>query len=276
MTLDMVGRDDLRHAIALNSMMFNLARVIGPSVAGVLIAIVGEGVCFALNALSFGAVLTSLILMRIPQRPPRANEHALREIADGYRYSLGEKRIRTSLILVAVSSCFGAAYLSLLPAFARDLLHGNATSYGTLMTGVGIGALIGAYALSRVRERWLTLTPIAASACFGLGLIAFSHSHTLWLSVALILPTAFSLMMLGGTTNTVIQLAAAEHMRGRVISHYTQAFLGMMPWGSLMLGALAGRIGVGNAVTVGGAIVVASAAVAYFNSARVVQTAAAE
>jgi hypothetical protein len=120
------------------------------------------------------------------------------------------------------------------------------------------------------------LAPIAASACFGLGLIAFSHSHTLWLSVALILPTAFSLMMLGGTTNTVIQLAAAEHMRGRVISHYTQAFLGMMPWGSLMLGALAGRVGVGNAVTIGGAIVVASAAVAYFNSARVVQPAAAE
>jgi MFS family permease len=276
MTLDMVGREDLRHAIALNSMMFNLARVIGPSVAGALIAVVGEGICFALNALSFGAVLTSLILMRIPQRPLRANEHALREIADGYRYSLGEKRIRTSLMLVAVSSCFGAAYLSLLPAFARDLLHGDATSYGTLMTGVGIGALIGAYALSRVRERWLTLAPIAASACFGLGLIAFSHSHTLWLSVALILPTAFSLMMLGGTTNTVIQLAAAEHMRGRVISHYTQAFLGMMPWGSLMLGALAGRVGVGNAVTVGGAIVVASAAVAYFNSARVVQPAAAE
>ena len=226
--------------------------------------------------LSFGAVLTSLILMRIPQRPPRANEHALREIADGYRYSLGEKRIRTSLMLVAVSSCFGAAYLSLLPAFARDLLHGDATSYGTLMTGVGIGALIGAYALSRVRERWLTLAPIAASACFGLGLIAFSHSHTLWLSVALILPTAFSLMMLGGTTNTIIQLAASEHMRGRVISHYTQAFLGMMPWGSLMLGAIAGRLGVGNAVTVGGAIVVISAAIAYFNSARVAQPAAAE
>jgi MFS family permease len=276
MTLDMVGREDLRHAIALNSMMFNLARVIGPSLAGALIAIVGEGVCFALNALSFGAVLTSLILMRIPQRPARVNEHALREIADGYRYSQGEPRIRTALMLVAVSSCFGAAYLSLLPAFARDLLHGDATSYGTLMTGVGIGALIGAYALSRVRERWLTLAPIAASACFGLGLIAFSHSHMLWLSVALILPTAFSLMMLGGTTNTIIQLAAREHMRGRVISHYTQAFLGMMPWGSLMLGALAGRVGVGNAVTVGGAIVVISAAVAYFNSSRAVLPAAAE
>jgi MFS family permease len=266
MTLDMVGRDDLRHAIALNSMMFNLARVIGPSLAGALIAIVGEGVCFALNALSFGAVLTSLILMRIPQRPPRLNAHALREIADGYRYSLGSQRIRVALMLVAVSSCFGAAYLSLLPAFARDLLHGDSTSYGTLMTGVGVGALIGAYGLSRIHERWLTLAPIAASACFGLGLMLFAHSHVLSVSVALLLPTACSLMLLGGTTNTVIQLAAEEHMRGRVISHYTQSFLGMMPWGSLMLGALAGRVGVANAVTFGGAVVVISAAIAWFNS----------
>jgi len=265
MTLDMVGREDLRHAIALNSMMFNLARVIGPSLAGALIAIVGEGICFALNALSFGAVLSSLVLMRIPQRPPRVNEHALREVADGYRYSFGNSRIRSSLMLVGVSSCFGAAYLSLLPAFARDLLHGDATSYGTLMTSVGIGALIGAYALSRVHERWLTLAPIIASACFGLGLTMFSHSHMLWLSVALILPTAFSLMMLGGTTNTIIQLTAEEHMRGRVISHYTQSFLGMMPWGSLMLGALAGRVGVANAVAAGGIVVMISAAIAYFN-----------
>ncbi len=265
MTLDMVGREDLRHAIALNSMMFNLARVIGPSVAGALIAITGEGVCFAINAFSFGAVLTSLILMRIPPRPKRVNAHALQEILDGYRYSLGEPRIRTALMLVAVSSCFGAAYLSLLPAFARDLLHGDATSYGTLMTAVGAGALVGAYGLSRIHERWLTLAPILSAVCFGAGLIVFSHSHTLWLSVVILLPTACSLMLLGGTTNTIIQLTAAESMRGRVISHYTQSFLGMMPWGSLMLGSLAGRIGVADAVTIGGAIVMVSAAVAWFS-----------
>jgi MFS family permease len=265
MTLDMVGREDLRHAIALNSVMFNLARVIGPSLAGALIAVVGEGICFALNALSFGAVLTSLLLMDMPRRPRRVNEHALREIADGYRYSLGEKRIRTALMLVAASSCFGAAYLSLLPAFARDLLHGDATSYGTLMTSVGLGALAGAYGLSRIHERWLYLAPIAAAACFGAGLIAFSHSHMLLVSAALLLPTAFSLMMLGGTTNTIIQLAAEEHMRGRVISHYTQCFLGMMPWGSLLLGYIAGRIGVADAVTIGGSVVIVSAAIAWLN-----------
>jgi predicted MFS family arabinose efflux permease len=275
MTLDMVGRSDLRHAIALNSMMFNLARVIGPSLAGALIAIVGEGVCFALNAASFAAVLTSLLLMRIPRRPRRQNAHALREIAEGYRYSLGEPRIRSALALVAVSSCFGAAYLSMLPAFARDLLHGDSTSYGTLMTAVGVGALMGAYALSRVHERWLTMAPVLAAASFGLGLTLFSHSHMLWLSVALILPTAFSLMMLGGTTNTIIQLEATEHMRGRVISHYTQSFLGMMPWGSLMLGAIANRVGVAGAVTFGGAVVMLAAAVAWYNSVRADRLAAA-
>jgi MFS family permease len=265
MTMDMVGRGDLRHAIALNSMMFNLARVIGPSIAGGLIAIVGEGPCFALNALSFGAVLSSLLLMDLPSRPRRVGGNALREIAAGYRYSLTTPQIRVALMLVGVSSMFGAAYLSLLPAFARDILHGASTSYGTLMTSVGIGALIGAYGLSRIHERWLTVAPIVASACFGICLILFSQSHVLWLSVLLLLPTACSLMLLGGTTNTIIQIAADEHYRGRVISHYTQSFLGMMPWGSLLLGFLATRIGIGESVTLGGAIVVASAALAWFN-----------
>jgi MFS family permease len=270
MTIDMVGRDDLRHAIALNSMMFNLARVIGPSIAGVLIAIVGEGPCFAINALSFGAVLTSLALMRFPQQQRRrSGGHPLQDIVLGYRYSLRTPQIRTALMLVGISSMFGAAYLTLLPAFARDILRGASGSYGLLMTAVGIGALIGAYALSLIRERWLTVAPIAAGASFGLCLILFSHSHVLWLSVLLLLPTACSLMLLGGTANTIIQTVANERYRGRAISHYTQAFLGMMPWGSLLLGFLASRIGIAESVTLGGAVVVLSAAFAWFNgSAR--------
>lgn len=167
-------------------------------------------------------------------------------------------------MLVAVSSCFGAAYVSLMPAFARDVLHGNAASYGTLMAAVGGGALIGAYALSRIHERWLTLTPVAASLCLGLGLIAFSHSRSMLLSTLLLLPTSASLMLLGGTTNTMIQILAGERYRGRVISHYTQSFMGMMPWGSLLLGWLARRHGVTDAVTFGGLVVMASAAFAWF------------
>ncbi len=268
MTLDMVGRGDLRHAIALNSMMFNLARVIGPSVAGGLIAIVGEGICFGLNALSFGAVLTSLVLMRFAPRAARPQQHPLREVAAGYRYSWTNPRIRNALMLVAVSAAFGASYLSMLPAFARDVLHGNSRVFGTLMTSVGAGALIGAYSLSRIQERWLHLAPILASLSFGLCLILFSRSHVLWLSMALLMPTALSLMLLGGTTNTIIQIAAGEHFRGRVISHYTQSFLGMMPWGALMLGAVAERLGVADAVTLGGAIVMSAAAVAWMQRSR--------
>jgi MFS family permease len=265
MTLDMVGgKEDLRHAIALNSMMFNLARVIGPSLAGVVIAVVGEGACFALNTASFAAVLWSLVLMRLPVRPPRAHATALREIAEGYRFSLSVPQIRVSLMLVAVSSCFGAAYLSLMPAFAHDHLHGGAASYGALMAGVGTGALLGAYGLSLIRERWLALTPVAAALCFGLGLIAFSHSHMMWLSVLLLLPTGASLMLLGGTTNTLIQILAGERYRGRVISHYTQSFMGMMPWGALLLGWAATHFGVTDAVTFGGLVVIASGVLAWF------------
>lgn len=263
MTLDMVAKEDLRHAISLNSMMFNLARIIGPSLAGALIAVVGEGVCFALNAVSFAAVLTSLLLMSLPKRHPRVAGNALREIRAGYRYSLSTPQLRTSLMLVAVSSMFGAAYLTLMPAFARDILHGQSTSYGMLMTSVGAGALIGAYALSRIPERALMFAPIMAGAAFGLCLILFSHSHMLWLSVLLLLPTAASLMLLGGTTNTIIQLVSAEAYRGRVISHYTQCFMGMMPWGSLLLGSLASRLGVTMAVTIGGSVVMASALLAF-------------
>ncbi len=265
MTLDMVEPKDLRHAIALNSMMFNLARVVGPSLAGALIAVVGEGVCFALNALSFAAVLASLILMRLRPRAVRVYAHPLREIAEGYRFSLSHAQIRVSLMLVAVSSCFGAAYLTLMPAFAGDILHGGAAGYGSLMASVGTGAFIGAYGLSLIRERWLALTPVIAALAFGAGLIAFAHSHVLWLSAAILIPTGASLMLLGGTSNTIIQIAAGERFRGRVISHYTQSFMGMMPWGALLLGLLAAHFGVGEAVTLGGIVVIASAAVAWFD-----------
>lgn len=264
MTLDMVTKEDLRHAISLNSMMFNMARIVGPSLAGALIAVVGEGVCFALNAASFAAVLTSLFLMRLPERPARRSGAPVSEIIAGYRYSLSMVPLRTSLLLVAVSSMFGAAYLTLMPAFARDMLHGHSTAYGTLMTSVGAGALVGAYSLSRIPERQLMYAPILAAVAFGLGLILFSHSHMLWLSVLLLLPTSASLMLLGGTTNTIIQMVAAENFRGRVISHYTQCFMGMMPWGSLMLGMLASRFGVSNAVSFGALIVIASALLALY------------
>lgn len=265
MTLDMVGREDLRHAISLNSMMFNMARIVGPTIAGLLIALVGEGICFAINAASFGAVLVSLFLMRLAERPPRINQNALREVLEGYRYSFSNPQIRVSLMLVAVSSLFGAAFVTMMPAVARDLIHGDATTQGTLMSSVGAGALVGAFALSRITEKQLIYTPILAGLIFGIGLIGFAHSHALWLSVAILLPTSACLMLLGGTTNTIIQIVAHTHFRGRVISHYTQSFLGMIPWGALLLGALAHSLGVTDAISIGGAAVIVGAVVAYMD-----------
>ncbi len=263
MLLDMVGPKDLRHAIALNSMMFNLARVVGPSLAGALIAIVGEGVCFAVNAVSFTAVLVSLFLMRLPALVGRKHEAPLREIAEGYRFSLRHNQIRVSLMLVAVTSCFGAAYLSLLPAFVRDILHGGAADYGILMTGVGGGAFVGAYGLSLIHERWLALAPVVSAAAFGIGLMLFSLAPSLWVAILCMAPAAMFLMITGGTTNTIVQIAAGERFRGRVISHYTQCFMGMMPWGALMFGAMAGIFGIRESVAWGGSVVLAAATIAW-------------
>jgi MFS family permease len=263
MLLDMVGTQDLRHAIAVNSMMFNLARVVGPSLAGGLIALTGEGWCFAINAASFLAVLGSLWLMRLTPRPPRRHDRPLAEIAEGYRYSFHHRLIRMSLFLAAASSCFGAAYLTLMPAFARDTLHGTAAHYGAMMAAVGVGAFIGAYGLSLIKERWLALTPVVSGALFAFGMMAFAETQALWQSILVLVPTAMSLMILGGTTNTIIQLAAGEKFRGRVISHYSQAFIGMMPWGALILGSLADNFGVREAILWGGTVVLAASTIAW-------------
>lgn len=263
-TMDMVGRADLRNAISLNSVMFNLARIIGPTAAGLLVAAAGEGVCFAINAVSYGAVLTSLVLIRVPPRPQRTAEHPLRELKAGALYAWNIRQIRNSLLLVAASSAFGASYLALMPAVARDVLHQGSQGLGFLMGSVGLGALFGAYALARVPDRFLALTPIAAAASFGVSLILFAHSHWLPLSMALLVPAAFSLMLLGGSTNTIIQTVAEDRFRGRVISFYTISFMGMMPWGSLALGWLATHLGIGEAVVLGGGVVIAAAVAARF------------
>ncbi|HWC63840.1 MAG TPA: MFS transporter [Rhizomicrobium sp.] len=259
MTVEMVGREDLRHAISLNSMMFNLARVVGPPVAGILIALVGIGICFSVDALSYLAVIAGLFLMRFPPLAVRKHAHPLQAITQGFRYAWEEKDIRASLFLVVACSAFGASYLTLLPAIARDILHQGSEGLGFLYGVVGAGALLGAYALARVPDRHLMMTPIVASLSFGLALIAFSQSHLYWLSLILIAPCAFSLMLLGGSTNSIIQLVSRDDMRGRVVSLYAMAFLGMMPWGSLVQGWVAEHVGIGAAVALGGLVCVLAA-----------------
>jgi MFS family permease len=264
MTVEMVGREDLRHAISLNSMMFNLARVVGPPVAGILIAVVGIGICFSIDALSYLAVIAGLLMMRFPPRPARKHADPLQAIALGFRYAWREKNIRASLFLVVACSAFGASYLTLLPAIARDILHQESEGLGFLYGAVGAGALLGAYTLARVPDRHLMMTPVMASLCFGLALIAFSQSHLYWLSLLLVAPCSFSLMLLGGSTNSIIQLLSRDDMRGRVVSLYAMAFMGMMPWGSLVQGWVAEHAGIGVAVALGGVICVLAALATWY------------
>ena len=265
MTLEMVGKDDLRDAISLNSMMFNLARVIGPTVGGILIALVGPGVCFSIDALSYGAVIVSLYLMRFVPRPPVKHAAPLRAVKEGILYAWREREIRASLTLVAMCSAFGAAYLSLLPAFARDVLHQGSEGLGFLYTGVGAGAFLGAYALARVPDRHLFATPVLAALSFGVSLILFSQSHWFGLSLVLLMPAAFSLMLLGGSANSIVQLVSRDDMRGRVVALYAGAFLGMVPWGSLILGWVAEHFGTSRAVAMGGCICILAAIFVWYD-----------
>ncbi len=259
MTVEMVGRQDLRHAISLNSMMFNLARVIGPPVAGILIALVGIGICFALDALSYGAVIICLGLMAFAPRPVVKHAQPLQAVLQGFVYVWQTREIRLSIFLIACCSAFGAAYLTLLPAVARDILHQGSEGLGFLYGAVGAGALLGAYVLARVPDRHLLATPVIAASSFGLSLLAFSQSQVFWLSFILLMPCAFSLMLLGGSTNSIIQLLSRDDMRGRVVALYAMGFLGMMPWGSLVLGFIAEHLGTGSAVAIGGGVCILAA-----------------
>lgn len=265
MTLEMVGRSDLRHAISLNSMIFNLARMVGPAIAGLLIAVAGVGICFAIDALSYLAVIVSLLAMRFSPRPLYEHEAPLRAIRQGFAYAWGKREIRVSLMLVALCSAFGGSYIPLLPAMAREVLHQGSVGLGYLYGAVGIGALMGAYVLARVPDRHLFLTPLAASFCFGLSLMGFSLSHWYPLSFALLMPCSFSLMLLGGSTNSLIQLLSRDDMRGRVVSLYEMGFIGMMPWGSLLLGGVAEHFGTGRAITLGGLVCALVAIWAYLD-----------
>ncbi len=254
-TVELVGREDLQSAIALNSIMFNLARVVGPAIAGVTIAAVGEGWCFAINAISYGAVLGSLFAMRLTRFvKPLVRNNPLQDLVEGFRYVVGNREIRTALLAMALSSFAGGPYLTLMPVFASEVLQVDAGGYGLLMTTVGAGALCGAFAMSRFSSDLLKRAPSVAAIGFGLFMTAFSFARDFPLAVLLILPTSFSLMLQGASTNIMVQLNVEDRMRGRVMAYYTMAFLGMMPFGSLTAGLIAHSIGVPLTLTCGGIV----------------------
>jgi MFS family permease len=260
-TVEMVGRADLPKAIALNSIMFNAARLVGPAIAGVLVANIGEGWCVALNAVSYIAVLTSLSMMTVTPQPPREPSHPLTDLREGFAYVTTHPETRTLLLLLAMSSLFGTSYLTLMPVFARDILHGSSDLLGYLMSAVGAGALTGAIVISRFPKHILKIVPYAASALFGGALVLFSQSGLIWLSVLLLIPAGFGMMAMGVATNTLIQSSIDDAMRGRVMAYYVMSFIGMVPISALGAGWVSHQIGAPMTLAIGGSFCVIAAIV---------------
>jgi MFS family permease len=254
--------EDLGNAIALNSSLVNAARLIGPSVAGVLIALVGEGYCFLIDGFSYMAVIASLLAMVIPVRPrERAQRSVLSELREGWNYAVGFRPIFWILLLLALISLVGMPYTTLMPIFAGRILHGGPHTLGFLMAATGVGALIGAVRLAaRPSVRGLGRVIPMTAAGFGASLIAFAASHQLWLSLLLLVVTGFCFMQEMAVSNTILQTIVEDKKRGRVMSFYSMAFQGVAPFGSLIAGAAASRIGAPHTLMIGGTICIAGAA----------------
>jgi MFS family permease len=258
--VEMVGNEDLMNAIALNSSMFNAARSIGPAIAGILVAALGEGLCFLLNGLSFIAVIAGLLLMRI-QSIPRPNPAGrLDQLREGFAYVSRNPAIRSLLSLLAIVSLLGMSYTVLMPIFADRVLHLGPRGLGELLTSAGIGALLGALWLAkRQRTQGLDLIVGRAAVGFGISLILFSLSKNHWLSLGLLAPVGFSIMVQLGSTNTLIQSIISNSMRGRVMGIYSMMFLGLAPFGSLISGYIAQHFTAPTAVLFCGVASIAAA-----------------
>jgi MFS family permease len=247
-------REDLGNAIALNASMVNSASLVGPAIAGAVIAAVGEGYCFLIDGISFIAVIISLVSMRItiPQaRPPQ--REVMHELKEGWHYVRGSLPIRSILLNLGLVSMFGFPYSVLMPIFAVDVLHGGPNTLGFLMSAVGVGALAGTVSLT-LRKTIVGLgrrIAIATALC-GAALIAFGFSHVLWLSILILPVVGFGLMQQMAPSNTILQTIVDDEKRGRVMSFYGMAFLGMVPFGSLLAGNLAARIGAPRTMMVNG------------------------
>jgi MFS family permease len=254
-------RSHLPNAIALNSSMVNASRIIGPSVGGLIIAAVGEGWCFFVDGVSYIAVIASLLAMHLTKRVLPARTTSLRtDLREGFNYVSSFLPVRSALTLLALVSMLGMPYTVLMPAIATKLLHGGPHTLGFLMTGSGVGALLGAFYLAS-RKSVLGLGRIMArsAAVFGTGLIAFSFSRSLALSIAILTVVGAGMMVTMASTNTIVQTIVREDLRGRVMAFYSMAFMGTAPIGALLAGAIAERIGPTNTILGGGVGCIAAA-----------------
>jgi len=248
-------REDLANAIALNSSMVNAARLIGPSLGGVVIAAIGEGWCFMIDAFSYIAVIVSLLAMTLTSRmiQPLKETNLFEQLREGWNYIARFAPIRNILLLIGLVSLVGMPYTVLMPVIADNVLHGGPNTLGLLMAASGVGALIGAMLLA-ARKSVLGLgkyIPLTAGA-FGAGLIAFSFSRVIWLSLLLMVLTGLGFMVQMAVSNTILQTIVDEDKRGRVMSFYTMAFMGTAPFGSLLAGSVAERIGAPHTLLFGG------------------------
>ena len=259
--VDLVGKQDLFNAISLNSSMVNGARLIGPAVAGVLVAAAGEGWVFLINTVSFVAVIGSLLMMRVKQHRRRGLPTSiLTRIIEGFQFAWHTRPVRGLLMLLGLVSLMGMPYAVLMPIFADRILHGGADALGLLMGASGLGALIGALTLAARSDihglgRWVAY----ASGNFGIGLVLFSLSTSFWLSVTIMVFTGFAMMIEMSASNTLIQTLVPDSLRGRVMAVYSMMFMGMAPLGALLAGTLAEHIGAPLTVRIGGTVCIIGA-----------------
>jgi MFS family permease len=261
--VDMVGKENLMNAIALNSSMFNGARVIGPAIAGVLVASIGEGWCFFANGVSYIAVIVGLLLMRLgPREIEGADSSPVEHIVEGFRFVHRTGPIWALLVLLGLVSLVATPYSVLMPIFADQILHGGARALGVLMGAAGVGALMAALLLAMKRGlRGLSIWVAVSCAGFGASLICFAFSKNYWLSVLLLVPVGFCVMLQMASSNTLIQSMVPDQFRGRTMAVYSMMFMGMAPLGSLLAGGLAAKIGAPWALAIGGVGALAGAGV---------------
>jgi predicted MFS family arabinose efflux permease len=254
--VQMVGKEDLPNAIALNSSIFNGARVVGPAIAGFAIAWIGEGWCFFLNGVSFLAVIVALLMMRIEKVEVRARKGSpLQNFVQGFHFAMSDRPIRSALLLVSLMSMFGLQYSVFLPIFARDVLHGGPSLLGLLMSFAGVGAVIGAlHFAARTDYKGLVEWIAATSTTCALGLILFSQSRVFWLSAVMLLAVGFSATSQLAATNTIVQDRVPDELRSRLMAVYATMFMGVQPLGALVAGGVAKRIGAPYALTAFGSI----------------------
>jgi len=264
--VQMVGQEDLPNAIALNSSMFNGARVVGPAIAGFAIAWLHEGWCFFLNGVSFVAVILALLAMRIPKSEPKVPEGSpLRNFLEGFRFAMKDLPIRSALLLLSVLSLFGLQYSVFLPVFARDVLHHDAKGFGLLMSAAGVGAVLGALQFAartsyKGLARWIARMSVICSVC----LIAFSQSKIFWVSAALLFVIGFAATSQMAATNTTVQNRVPDQLRSRVMAVYATMFMGVQPIGSLLAGGVARHLGAPKTLAIFGSLVLAGSLIFVF------------